>query len=59
MVDFTDEKIGRITQDVMDKYLDEKETFPKEIRDVIESEYRRMWEEKLKWLEEHKNEERP
>ena len=43
----------------MDSYLDSKETFPEDIRATIESEYRRMWAEKLKWLEEHKEKERP
>lgn len=51
--------MGRKTQDFMDRYLDDKETFPKEIREIIESEYRKMWAEKLKWYEDKKKEERP
>ena len=53
------EKMGRRTQELMDSYLDSKETFPEDIRATIESEYMRMWAEKLKWLEEHKEKERP
>ena len=52
-----DDKLKNQTQNLMDGYLDTKETFPKEIRDKIESEYRRMWKEKLKWLEDKKREE--
>ena len=59
MVDLDTEDLGRKTQEFMDRYLDDKETFSKEIRDIIESEYRKMWAEKLKWYEEKKKEERP
>ena len=57
MVGDRDEEIKRLTQAMMDEFLDSRETFPQEIREQIESEYRRMWAEKLKWLEEQKKEE--
>ena len=54
-----DTEVRNLAQAMMDEYLDTKETFPMEIREQIASEYRRMWAEKMKWLEEHKKEEQP
>ena len=40
-------------------FVDTTETFPKEMRERIESVYREMWAEKMKWLEAKKKEEQP